>query len=140
MIRSGIRATSPYQLLVYLSCVLNKFLMGYTACTRLIRGDRDMVEIEKVIVRQLGGENHRCAFFRSVPYIRLRIAALYLPNPTQHVAYCGDLCVTLMHTEEGPLVSVHCSYEPTYPDDFQPSPDIHSTPPASTCLKRMRVE
>ena len=92
--------------------------MGYTACERLIKGDRDMIEVEKIIVRHLGGENHRCAFFRSVPYIRLRIAALYLPSPTPHVAYCGDLSVVLTLTDDGPLVSVGCSYEPTYPDDF----------------------
>ena len=108
--------------------------MGYIACERLILGDRDMIEVEKVIVRQLGGENHRCAFFRSFPYIRLRIAALYLPSPTPHVAYCGDLSVTLTHTLEGSLVSVACSYEPTYPDDFQP------TQAAEPCRKRLRAE
>ncbi len=105
--------------------------MGYTACERLIQGDRDMIEVEKVIVRQLGGENHRCAFFRSVPYIRLRIAALYLPSPLPHVAYCGDLSITLTPTEAGPVVSVNCNPYPAYPDDFQ-------TPPPRR--KRMRED
>ena len=111
--------------------------MGYTACERLIQGDRDMIEVEKVIVRQLGGENHRCAFFRSVPYIRLRIAALYLPSPTPHVAYCGDLSVTLTLTEEGPVVGVHCSYEPTYPEDFQAASLVETA--LRHCQKRMRI-
>ena len=120
--------------------------MGYTACERLIRGDMDMREVEKVIIRQLGGENHRCAFFRSVPYIRLRIAALYLPSPTPHVAYCGDLSVTLSHTIEGPLVSVHSSYEPTYPDDFQQDSQVMMQPTrgiqphySEPHMKRMRM-
>jgi hypothetical protein len=117
--------------------------MGYTVCERLVKDSADMTEVEKCIVRHTGGENHRCAFFRSVPYIRLRIAALYLPflpnlnSPnsglTPHVAYCGDLSVMMTPTEAGPVVSVHCSYEPTYPDDFQA--EI-----APTCRKRMRVE
>ena len=96
-----------------------------------------MIEVEKVIVRQLGGENHRCAFFRSVPYIRLRIAALYLPSPTPHVAYCGDLSVTLTLTEEGPVVGVHCSYEPTYPEDFQADSLVETA--LRHCQKRMRI-
>lgn len=78
-----------------------------------------MVDVEGVIVKQLGGENHRCAFFRTVPFIRLRLAALYLPKPTAHVAYFGDLSVSLTPTDEGPVVCVYCSYEPSYPDDFE---------------------
>lgn len=116
--------------------------MGYTVCERLVKDSADMTEVEKCIVRHTGGENHRCAFFRSVPYIRLRIATLYLPflpnlsspnsvGPTPHVAYYGDLSVMMTPTEAGPVVSVHCSHEPTYPDDFQAE---------STCRKRMRVE
>ena len=107
--------------------------MGYTVCERLVKNGADMTEVEKSIVRHMGGENNRCAFFRSVPYIRLRIAALYLPNHPQavtpHVAYCGDLSVLMTPTGAGPVVSVQCSYEPTYPDDFK-----------GECRKRMRVE
>ena len=113
-------------------CAIN-FCMGYTACERLIQGDRDMIEVEKVIVRQLGGESHWCAFFRSVPYIRLQIAALYLPSSTPHVAYCGGLSITLTPTEAGPVVSVNCSHNPIYPEDFQAA----SQPPP--CRKRMRT-
>ena len=93
-----------------------------TVCQRIIKDRGDMAIVEDCILRQLGGEHHRCAFFRSVAYIRLRIAALYLSkNPrSSHVAYCGDLSVSLIPTAEGPLVSVHCSYEPVYPDDFEP--------------------
>ena len=94
--------------------------MGYTVCERLIEDKGDMSEIEDSIVRQMGGENHRCAFFRSVPYIRLRIAAIYFHNSLiPHVAYCGDLSVTLTPTTDGPVVRVHCNHEPTYVDDFE---------------------
>lgn len=111
--------------------------MGYTVCERLICSDSDMLEVEKTIVRQLGGENHRCAFFRTVPYIRLRIAALYLHGPTSHAAYFNDLCVTLTPTDQGPLVSVQCSHEPTYPDDFEAASMAEL--PLQPCQKRMRV-
>ncbi len=113
---------------------------GYTVCERLIEGDRDMLDVEKTIVRQLGGENHRCAFFRTVPYIRLRIAALYLNSPTPHAAYFNDLCVILTPTPQGPVVSVQCTHEPTYPDDCEaasltelPRPSL---PP---CAKKRRL-
>jgi hypothetical protein len=85
----------------------------------LIKGETDMADVEATIVKQLGGENHRCAFFRTVPYIRLRIAALYLANPTPHVAYFGDLSVSLTPTKDGPVVCVYCKYDPVYPDDFE---------------------
>lgn len=114
--------------------------MGYTICERLIHGDRDMIEVEKTIVRQVGGENHRCAFFRTVPYIRLRIAALYVQSPTPRTAYFNDLSVTLTPTEEGPLVSVQCSHEPTYPDDFEASALVELQPCQNfQPQKRMRV-
>jgi hypothetical protein len=35
---------------------------------RLVKGDREMIDIEKCIVGELGGENHRCAFFRTLAY------------------------------------------------------------------------
>ena len=113
--------------------------MGYTVCERLIQGDDDMIQVETIIVKQLGGENHRCAFFRTVPYIRLRIAALYLPSPTPHIAYYGDLSVTLTPTKEGAVVSVYCSYEPTYPDDFEASSMTECSHTPSLCHKRMRL-
>jgi hypothetical protein len=114
--------------------------MGYIVCERLIKGDMDMIEVEKIIVKQLGGENHRCAFFRTVPYIRLRIAALYLPSPTAHIAYFGDISVALTPTEEGAVVCVYCSYEPTYPDDFEAAAITECTldPSTSTCRKKQR--
>ena len=85
-------------------------------CERLIKSGRDMDGVEELIVRHMGGENHRCAFFRSVPYIRLRIAALYLP-PISHVAYCGDLSVTLSPSTDGPVVRVRC--EPVYMESLK---------------------
>lgn len=113
--------------------------MGYTVCERLIKGGVDMTEVENIIVKQLGGENHRCAFFRTVPYIRLRIAALYLPNPTPHIAYYGDLSVSLTSTDDGAVVSVYCSYEPTYPDDFEASVMTECTSIPPSCPKRQRM-
>jgi hypothetical protein len=112
--------------------------MRYTVCERLISSDSDMQEVEKTIVSQLGGENHRCAFFRTVPYIRLRVAALYLRDPMPHTAYCNDLCVTLTPTRQGPLVSVRCSHEPTYPDDFEAS-SLAELPLPPPCQKRLRA-
>jgi len=109
--------------------------MGYTICERLVKNGGDMGEIEDSIIRHLGGENHRCAFFRSVPYIRLRVSTLYTPySPSSipHTAYCGDLSVTMTPTADGSVVRVHCSYEPTYPDDSE-----ITDPP---CLKRTRSE
>jgi hypothetical protein len=113
--------------------------MVYTVCERLIQGNVDMTEVEKTIVQQLGGENNRCAFFRTVPYIRLRIAALYIPNPTPHIAYYGDLSVMLTPSVEGPIVSVHCSHEPTYPDDYEASTLTECSSTSSHCQKRMRL-
>jgi hypothetical protein len=123
--------------------------MVYTVCERLIKGDADMVDVEKIIVKQLGGENHRCAFFRTVPYIRLRIAALYLPNPTPHNAYFGDLSVSLTPTDEGAVVCVHCKYDPTYPDDFEAAAmtecgiealcETKSCVPSPICDKKQRL-
>lgn len=117
--------------------------MGYTLCERLIANGRDMAEVERAIVDQLGGEYHRCAFLRSAPYIRLRIAALYLPySPeasTAQVAYCGDLSVLLTPTADGPVVSVSCRHEPAYPDDFEAERISEATPFFEPCQKRMRV-
>lgn len=120
-----------------ISCILN--CMGYTVCERLIKGDMDMIDVEKIIVKELGGENYRCAFFRTVPYIRLRIAALYVPNPIPHNAYYGDLSVSLTPTDEGAVVSVYCSHEPTYPDDFEATVMTECTPVAHSCQKRRRL-
>ena len=121
--------------------------MGYTVCKRLIKTGGDMSEVEDSITRQLGGENHRCAFFRSVPYIRLRIAALYTPNdgpnPTPLTAYCGDLSVTMTPTADGPLVRVHCSYEPVYDFEEKENEPFEPFEPFALggyqpCLKRVR--
>ena len=123
--------------------------MGYTVCERLIKNGGDMSEVEGSIITQLGGENHRCAFFRSVPYIRLRIAALYTPNPTALTAYCGDLSVTMTPTADGPLVRVHCSYEPVYDfekieketfEPFEPFEPFELGEGYTPCLKRVRTD
>ena len=101
--------------------------------------------VEDCIMKQLGGECHRCSFFRSVAYIRLRVAALYLnhcPKSIAHAAYCGDLSVSLTCTAEGPLVSVLCSYDPVYPDDFEArsSEEPRDDMQISQHRKRMRIE
>ena len=115
--------------------------MVYIVCEQLIKDNSDLLLVEKTIVKQLGGEDNRCTFFRTVPYIRLRIAALYLTNPTPHIAYCGDLSVTLTPTERGPVVAVHCSYEPTYPDDFEAASLAEcSLPGPVQCHKKQRLK
>jgi hypothetical protein len=75
-------------------------------CERLVKSDSDMLDIEKCIVRELGGENHRCAFLRTIAYVKLRIAALYLPSQSPHTATYSDLQVILTPTEEGSVVAV----------------------------------
>ena len=77
-----------------------------TVCEKLVLNDRDMLDIEKCIVNELGGENHRCAFFRTIAYIRLRIAALYVPPVASQFACYSDLQVTLTPTDNGPMVAV----------------------------------
>ena len=112
--------------------------MGFTVCERLAKNSEDMKEIEKVIVAQLGGENHRCSFFRSVPFIRLRIAALYLKPCTPHVAHCGDLSVILAPTDDGPLVSVYCKNHPVDLDAFEEDGSVE--PHSPSCQKKPRLE
>ncbi len=59
----------------WVASILNKHLSP-DICERLVKNGGDMGEIEDSIIRHLGGENHLCAFFRSVPYIRLRVSTL----------------------------------------------------------------
>ena len=82
---------------------------SHTVTERHIRNRQDMQEIEEAIIRQLGGEGHRCAFLRSRAYIKLRVAALYQTHSSRasHTAFCGRLSVTMVPVEGGsPLVSV----------------------------------
>ena len=78
-----------------------------------------MLDVEEAITKQLGGEYNRCSFLRSVSYVRLRIAALYpkrSPN-TCHAAFCGNLSVALVPSEEGPLVTLMWLDKITYFQD-----------------------
>jgi hypothetical protein len=104
-------------------------------CERLVQGDRDMLDIEKCIVSELGGENHRCAFFRTIAYIRLRIAALYLPRQAPQTASFSDLQVVLTPTDQGSWVSVRRRFnEPLHGElDAMEAG-------ALSCQKRMRTE
>ena len=100
--------------------------MAFGVFERVVHSARDMAAVERAIVSELGGENNRCAFLRSMPYIRLRLAALYPSHPGSaaiHTAQCGDLSVTLTHTTEGPLVRVCCLADPVYPEEFLPQRD-----------------
>jgi hypothetical protein len=81
-------------------------MQSNTLCERLVHCDKDMRDIERCIVGELGGEDHRCSFFRTVEYIRLRIATLYLPVKTAQFATYSDLSVVLTPTEQGPIVAV----------------------------------
>jgi hypothetical protein len=98
--------------------------MAQPILRRLVRSDSDMLDIEKCIIGELGGENHRCAFFRTLAYIRLRIAALYLPAKVQHVACYSDLNVVLTQTDEGSVVTVTRRFnEPLVEEESCPPPD-----------------
>jgi hypothetical protein len=104
-----------------------------TVCQRLIVSDRDMLDVEKCIIGELKCENHRCAFFRTLAYIKLRIAALYLPAKAPCMASYSDLDVVLTPTEQGPIVTVRrCFNEPVI-DLEQPF-----LAPPSPCPKRGR--
>ena len=81
---------------------------SHVICERYIRKRSDMLEVESVITRQLGGEGFRCAFLRSCPYIRLRVAALYpavFEGPS-HAAFHDKLSVSLVLVGGVPLVTV----------------------------------
>jgi hypothetical protein len=102
-------------------------------CERLVQSDRDMLDIEKCIVGELGGENNRCAFFRTLAYVRLRIAALYLPNKAPQSANYSDLQVLLTPSEQGPWVTVSRRFnEPVGGDECMLE--------AGLCQKRTRCE
>ena len=105
-----------------------------TVYQRLIETDRDMLDVEKCIIGELGGENHRCAFFRTLAYIKLRIAALYLPAKAPCVASCSDLNVVLTPTEQGPVVTVRRCFNEPCVDLEQPL----VAPPSPPCQKRGR--
>ena len=115
-----------------------------TILERLVLGDRDMLDIEKCIVNEQGGEDHRCAFFRTIAYIRLRIAALYVPPTTQQSASYSDLRVVLTPTENGPLVAVkRCFNEPLYNSEVKGASDVLMEAMEAgmlSCQKRMRTE
>ena len=111
--------------------------MAQSIIEKLVLGDRDMLDIEKCIVNELGGENHRCAFFRTIAYIRLRIAALYVPPKSPQSACYSDRCVVLTPTEQGPLVAVkRCFNEPL----FRGASDMEAMEAGTLCQKRMRFE
>ncbi len=93
---------------------------------RYITSPRDMQDVEEVITRHLGGENHRCSFLRSRDYIRLRLKALYSSSATQKktpttatVAYHNNLSVSLLSDERGRLVTLRCLDPPVYPSEFE---------------------
>ena len=103
-----------------------------TILERLVQGDRDMLDIEKCIVGELGGENHRCAFFRTLAYVKLRIAALYVPAGRAMTASFSDLQVVLTPTEEGAVVAVRRRF-----DQCLEAEDNECTP-FLPCQKRVR--
>ena len=86
---------------------------------RVVKSKKDMLEVEEAITSQLGGEYNRCSFLRSNSYIRLRVAALY-PSyfGNAHSAFCGNLSVTLVHTDSGPLVTLRWLDKVTYFQDI----------------------
>ena len=82
---------------------------------RQIKSRLDMVEIESVIMRELGGENNRCAFLRSKAYIQLRVAALYHVDPEPLSVFHYPISVSLGKGPGGEkVVIVKLLYEPVY--------------------------
>ncbi len=108
-------------------------------CERLVRSDRDMQDIEKCIVRELGGENNRCAFLRTLAYVKLRIAALYLLGQTPQTATYSDLQVVLTPTDEGGVVAVRRRFNEPLEDDSNIS-NILDAMETGGCQKRPRCE
>jgi len=85
---------------------------------RLIAGKQDMDDIEAEIRRQLMTDHNRCAFLRSLAYIRLRIAALYpFEQTVSHSAFCGNLSVSLVPTTKGPSVTLRWLDKVIYCDE-----------------------
>lgn len=105
-------------------------------CERLVKSDRDMQDIEKCIVRELGGENNRCAFLRTLAYVKLRIAALYLLVQTPQTATYSDLQVVLTPTDEGSVVAVRRQFNEPLGDDN----NILDAMETGGCQKRPRCE
>ena len=59
-----------------------------------IKNKEDMECVERVIVRQLGGEGSRCVFLRSCPYLKLRMSVLYRNDCRQHSVFHEGICVS----------------------------------------------
>jgi len=95
---------------------------GCALAERRIAGKSDMLEIERVITAHLKGEGGRCAFLRSAPYIRLRVAALYTPLPEPLSAHCGRLKVSLACEGGLPVVRVLWMDHEVYLDEPRKRP------------------
>ncbi len=88
---------------------------------RHIKSRLDLLEIESAIIKELGGENNRCAFLRSNAYIQLRVAALYHVNPEPMSIFYDPISVSLAKGPEGEKrVIVKLLYEPVYDLKFTP--------------------
>ena len=121
--------------------IIIKHMQPTVICERLVKNDRDMLDIEKCIVSELGGENHRCAFFRTIAYIRLRIAALYLPAQAPQTASYSDLQVVLTPSEEGSVVAVKRRFnEPLSRNEETLALEAMETGALTACQKRGRFD
>ncbi len=65
----------------------------------------DMAGVEEFVMRQLGCENHRCAFFRSSDYVRFRVGLLYKGQESGCVYY-ERLCLRFERVGNVGLVRV----------------------------------
>jgi hypothetical protein len=74
---------------------MSAFLYGAVLFEREVRSRLDMRDIEEEIVRQSGGESHRCNFFESADWVRLRVAALYRSADECMTVSNGHLSVSL---------------------------------------------
>lgn len=64
--------------------------MLYEIFSIQIAGRSDMLVLEDTIIRLLGGEQNKCALFRSQEFVNLRLRALYNRGPDCPPAVYGE--------------------------------------------------
>jgi|Laugrefa1bdmlbdn_1035148.scaffolds.fasta_scaffold05691_2 hypothetical protein len=63
----------------------------------------DMDAVEEFVMRQMGCENHRCAYFRSSDYVRFRVGVLYKKEKGCSL-YFDRLCLKSEGCEDGMIL------------------------------------
>jgi hypothetical protein len=91
--------------------------MSTVIMERYITSHRDMDDVESTIAAQLGGENGRCAFLRSLSYRLLRMAVLYKQDQRSYTAHHGNLIIAYEPTGEGKRVTIKC-LDPPFNEEY----------------------